>query len=288
MIHTNPLGAAQDSWLYTFTYTILRNALPFFFLSSSYFFFKKRNWSKYIKRLFILYFSWFVLLFVYVIYIKFYSAPGPWEMKLLSFCKDLIWNGALPGAWYVVASLHSVVLLYFLSLKLKFNNTALIVVGVCLYCVSLLNSTYYGFAADNECLMVMNQVLSIVMPSPAHSFFSAFIFFVIGKIIAENQHRAKLRYYVIGLIGFGILEFVETGLLYHFNLIKENDYYFRFSSVRLNRLRNKLLANYLKSGGNELATVRISAFCVAMLSNNSFICKYSIFFRKYELSAAVL
>lgn len=231
MIHTNPLGAAQDSWLYTFTYTILRNALPFFFLSSSYFFFKKRNWSKYNIRLFILYFSWFVLLFVYVIYIKFYSAPGPWEMKLLSFCKDLIWNGALPGAWYVVASLHSVVLLYFLSLKLKFNNTALIVVGVCLYCVSLLNSTYYGFAADNECLMVMNQVLSIVMPSPAHSFFSAFIFFVIGKIIAENQHRAKLRYYVIGLIGFGILEFVETGLLYHFNLIKENDYYFRFFSV---------------------------------------------------------
>ena len=69
---------------------------------------------------------------------------------------------------------------------------------------------------------------------------------------------------------------------------KAKNKYFRFSSVRLNRLRNKLLANYLKSGGNELATVRISAFCVAMLSNNSFICKYSIFFRKYELSAAVL
>ena len=71
-------------------------------------------------------------------------------------------------------------------------------------------------------------------------------------------------------------------------VILKRQIYFRFSSVRLNRLRNKLLANYLKSGGNELATVRISAFCVAMLSNNSFICKYSIFFRKYELSAAVL
>lgn len=71
-------------------------------------------------------------------------------------------------------------------------------------------------------------------------------------------------------------------------LMRDAIIYFRFSSVRLNRLRNKLLANYLKSGGNELATVRISAFCVAMLSNNSFICKYSIFFRKYELSAAVL
>ena len=65
-------------------------------------------------------------------------------------------------------------------------------------------------------------------------------------------------------------------------------YYFRFLSVRLNRLKNKLLANYLRNRGNDLATVRISAFYIAMLSNNSFICKYNIFFRKYELSVAIL
>lgn len=65
-------------------------------------------------------------------------------------------------------------------------------------------------------------------------------------------------------------------------------YYYRFLSVRLNRLKNKLLANYLRNRGNDLATVRNSAFCVAILSNNSFICKYNIFFRKYELSVAIL
>ena len=65
-------------------------------------------------------------------------------------------------------------------------------------------------------------------------------------------------------------------------------YYFRFLSVRLNRLKNRLLANYLRNRGNDLATVRNSAFCVAILSNNSFICKYNIFFRKYELSVAIL
>lgn len=64
--------------------------------------------------------------------------------------------------------------------------------------------------------------------------------------------------------------------------------YFIFLSVRLNRLKNKLLANYLRNRGNDLATVRNSAFCVAILSNNSFICKYNIFFRKYELSVAIL
>ena len=70
--------------------------------------------------------------------------------------------------------------------------------------------------------------------------------------------------------------------------VNELSDYFRFLSVRLNRLKNKLLANYLRNRGNDLATVRNSAFCVAILSNNSFICKYNIFFRKYELSVAIL
>lgn len=45
--------------------------------------------------------------------------------------------------------------------------------------------------------------------------------------------------------------------------------YFRFSTVWYNRLRNKHLAEYLRNNSNELATVRFSAFCGAMLSNNS-------------------
>ena len=60
--------------------------------------------------------------------------------------------------------------------------------------------------------------------------------------------------------------------------------YFRFSAVWHNHLRNKHLAEYLRNNSNELATVRFSAVCGAMLSNNSFICKYNLFFRKNELS----
>lgn len=52
--------------------------------------------------------------------------------------------------------------------------------------------------------------------------------------------------------------------------VKSKINYFRFFSVWFNRLKNKLLANYLRGSGNELATVRISPFYVAMLANNSF------------------
>ena len=86
-----------------------------------------------------------------------------------------------------------------------------------------------------------------------------------------------------------IITFISLiiGILSRAQTVNEH-YYFRFLSVRLNRLKNKLLANYLRNRGNDLATVRNSAFCVAILSNNSFICKYNIFFRKYELSVAIL
>ena len=112
-----------------------------------------------------------------------------------------------------------------------------------------------------------------------HFSFSHYIYFMckVWKIQCKLPPKTK-RFYPLKTFNNAPLK----------SLDRWGYYYFRFSSVRLNRLRNKLLANYLKSGGNELATVRISAFCVAMLSNNSFICKYSIFFRKYELSAAVL
>ena len=96
---------------------------------------------------------------------------------------------------------------------------------------------------------------------------------VLKKGYAEDQHMI-----INGLMG-GYFLSVK-------GIIVEN--YFRFLSVRLNRLKNKLLANYLRNRGNDLATVRNSAFCVAILSNNSFICKYNIFFRKYELSVAIL
>lgn len=73
---------------------------------------------------------------------------------------------------------------------------------------------------------------------------------------------------------------------YRYNSILAN-MYFRFSAVWHNHLRNKHLAEHLRNNSNELATVRFSAVCGAMLSNNPFICKYNLFFRKNGLSTAL-
>ncbi|RGJ50764.1 hypothetical protein DXD58_09990 [Bacteroides sp. D20] len=49
-------------------------------------------------------------------------------------------------------------------------------------------------------------------------------------------------------------------------------------------MKNKLLANYLRSSGNELATVLISAFYIAVLSNNSLFAKIVIFSKVENIS----
>ena len=135
-------------------------------------------------------------------------------------------------------------------------------------------------------------------------------------VMAINFYMSRVVLDVLGVIDYGIYNLVAT-IVVVFSFLKSSfsdatqrfiNYtigngkhtqlskifstcltcYFRFLSVRLNRLKNRLLANYLRNRGNDLATVRNSAFCVAILSNNSFICKYNIFFRKYELSVAIL
>lgn len=56
-------------------------------------------------------------------------------------------------------------------------------------------------------------------------------------------------------------------------------FYFRISTVRSNRLRNKHLTEYLRISSNDLATVRISVVCGAMLSNNS-MQRYDIYLKR--------
>lgn len=66
--------------------------------------------------------------------------------------------------------------------------------------------------------------------------------------------------------------FAERVFHLHLRYIGDNDeLYFRFSTVWHNHLRNKHLTEHLRNNSNELATVRFSAFCGAMLSNNSFL-----------------
>lgn len=84
--------------------------------------------------------------------------------------------------------------------------------------------------------------------------------------ISEEMNWTRMNRYGRG-IWAGAIRYYQGKFYVYFGTPDEG--YFRFSTVCLNQLYNKLLANYLRNSGNELVTVRISVICGAMLSNNS-------------------
>ena len=135
------------------------------------------------------------------------------------------------------------------------------------------SSFFIGWIVAVMCLILLKKQTSFDLKITDILVVGYLLFMVFSSSTGINS-TASMEALVSTFLGSGIYLIVRV--------------YFRFLSVRLNRLKNKLLANYLRNRGNDLATVRNSAFCVAILSNNSFICKYNIFFRKYELSVAIL
>ena len=85
----------------------------------------------------------------------------------------------------------------------------------------------------------------------------------------ENGPQSRLHNFRVGAAGPINLRPVFFSKFYPGNLPRP--IYFRFSTVWHNHLRNKHLTEHLRNNSNELATVRFSAFCGAMLSNNSFL-----------------
>lgn len=118
----------------------------------------------------------------------------------------------------------------------------------------LLFGIIIGILRWTICIVDTNGGMNFTPFLQAFLLIIALLLFVIWDIVL---HKIALRV-------------ISTIILLCFN-IWSYTYYFRFSTVWHNHLRNKHLTEHLRNNSNELATVRFSAFCGAMLSNNSFL-----------------
>ena len=214
-IHTRPFysDAAVD---YYFT-CFCRVAVPFFFIATSFFFFRKENpdIKKYTKRLFTLYVIWFVIESPFVYQRFFVACDGSLSFQLLNFTRSLVFNNTWYASWYIMACIIGVNIIYWLSQKL--NNGWLLAIGIIAYIVSLSCSSYSG-AVDlllNEKMRYYHAAVSCFF-MPANSFIVALLYVVLGKIVAEkvqqNQLPCKQKNLVL-LVVSGLLLSVEVYLI---------------------------------------------------------------------------
>ena len=177
-IHAHPVTSEFAKSLYAI-------AVPFFFIVSSFLFFKRQaNYLNFAKRIGILYLVWFVI-GISIVYARFFKGEAFGD-GLASFFHALLLTNTFPASWYLIASIEAIGLCVLLSRKL--GNKGLLLVGVLLYIPTLLFSTYYGNLPP-DWQVAMSKLYGIVPVT--NSFVIAFIYVVLGKIVAETHRGFK-------------------------------------------------------------------------------------------------
>lgn len=201
VIHTHPLaGCCADYYLTSFC----RIAVPFFFCTSAFLFWKNNpDIKKYIRRMAILYCVWFIIELPYV-YFRFFTTDHSLPVQFAIFIKQLLFSNTFGASWYITASVQAVVIVWWLSSRVK--EKTMITIASMLYLFCCLSSLYYGLI-DGTVVGSFIHYFSYLM-IPANSFIVAVIYIVLGRHIALNpkEYNSKWCLYLVASFVFGFVE----------------------------------------------------------------------------------
>ncbi len=219
LLHSNIFFSVNENLQFYGVQLLSRWGVPFFFTISAYFLFSHGNKGSitneqlfnYIKRLLILYLAWFVLNIPYIaykLYLQDITNPKTW----LSFLLNAVISSTFLGSWYLTCSIFSAFFVFFLAKKLQTKYIFIIALGLYVFCV--IANTYSKVFSINFNYGFCNSILAGV------------IFYVLGKIIAENKEKLlktnKWKLLVLFLTFFAIY-YLEMVFLKINNLSSSTD-----------------------------------------------------------------
>lgn len=189
-IHTTPLDSWSKSANFLLFECLSRFAVPFFFVSSSFFFFRKgvdrkKLWH-YESRMAILYAIWFLLSFPITFARKYWVlfTEKPLRVAIWRIVRGVLFASSFRGSWFLSGSMFCAAVIYFLSKKLTTKQILRISGIVYIFCV--LCSTY-GNLLDWIGLGKAYETLIFYFAHPYTSIVTGLLYFTIGKYIAEHE-----------------------------------------------------------------------------------------------------
>ena len=206
-IHTHPfIGDVTIDYYFT---CFCRIAVPFFFVSGSYFYFSKkdRSISRYVSRLIQLYIVWFLIEFPLTYERFFVEDDFSLLQRLFLFFKSLLFNSTFYISWYITATITSTVIINWLTTKNKFN--LLLVINIICYMLALLNSMYSELITNCHTLYKIISYINYVIV-PVNSFIIAIPFVTMGYFISTRKRLLSKKIALSGLFLSFICAFVEV------------------------------------------------------------------------------
>ncbi|MBK1810470.1 acyltransferase family protein [Clostridium sp. YIM B02505] len=221
VIHTSAFYSLGKVPGAIFSNVIARIAVPFFFITTGYFFYEKYNREgyvkSYIKRILIYYLGFSVAYTVFVFnYIK--QRNNTIEIAI----KNILFNGVSGALWYLPALMLSILVV---TLLLKKNwIKALVILSILAYVLGLLGDSYNGFITGTPLESIVNAYNSIFVYTRNGICFGV-PFITLGILI--NKYKLNDRIKKAGMwVGlFSIVFALEAYYLITNNIPRDNNMY---------------------------------------------------------------
>lgn len=214
-IHSEPfVGTAKV----IFIDFLARIAVPFFFLTSAFFFFKKPTEHQkpmdFAKRLAILYIFWFIVELPITVLHGFIEPTTSFLHNLLVFIRDFIFNSTFRGSWFIMSLLQGILLVWLLSKRIP--TIGIIIIGIGCYLLVIASNVYVSVLPTwwTELVQTTKHYLGEIQIS----LMASLVFCALGKWVAEHEYELnRLGHHTVSAMLLGLLAAgaIEVFLTHH-------------------------------------------------------------------------
>lgn len=225
-IHTFPFYEVSVRLNAYWIQTVCRLAVPFFFVSSGFFFFRKwdknhpeanqETLSRYEKRLGKIYLIWTIIYLPYTIWD--YTRAGFRFYHIFAYLRDLLLNGSYYHLWFLPALMLSTWLVA--KIYQRRGLKKVLSVSLILYIIGYLINVYQPVWESIPYVSFLFSFFTKLLVTARNGIFFGPIFVGMGLLLARSHrlsHRASLIGWAVSFVGL----FLEVTIYMHFDLLRD-------------------------------------------------------------------
>ena len=171
--------------------------VPFYFICSGYFLFKKPtpNTYKYVCRIFKLYVIWSIIYLPCVLH-KVITNDSDIVISLIRWVKNFIFVGSYLHLWYLLATVVAVLIIAF-CLKMRLSIKSILILACIFYIIGLIPQTY-SIVLDpireyEKIFFVLKYIQKIIITT-RNGLFEGFLFISLGMLFAKKHFSIKTNH----------------------------------------------------------------------------------------------
>ena len=238
-MHVAPFGSDDSGISSLLNYGVrqwfARIAVPFFFVASGFFLYRKSGYDgfsveatkKYVFKLLRLYIIWTILYFPLKAEVVFHHKRGVVH-GVLAYIRNFIFTGSFTQLWYLPATIFAVIAVSFLLSK-KVGINAILMIAALFYALGLLAQSWFGLITPLRTLApslwAFLKSAQKVIVTTRDGLFEGFLFVAMGAAAAYKGLRITRKRALTGLVISYILMLFEVVFVTRLGILRSNDTY---------------------------------------------------------------